>query len=75
MDAKCEAEVQGESVYRWYFEEINGLTVCKQSFVIFLPRTGQFYLSHTATVTIFKLVGNGKDLTVTSGGNDAHLWL
>jgi hypothetical protein len=25
------------------------------------------------TIKIFKLVGNGKDLTVTSGGNDAHL--
>jgi hypothetical protein len=50
MDAKGEAEVQGESVYKWCFEEINGLTVCKQSCVIFLPRTGQFNLSHTATV-------------------------
>jgi hypothetical protein len=26
------------------------------------------------TITIFKLVVNGNDLTVTSGGNDAHLW-
>jgi hypothetical protein len=25
------------------------------------------------TVTIFKLVGNGNDLTVTSSGNNAHL--
>jgi hypothetical protein len=29
------------------------------------------------TVTIFKLVGNGNDLTVTFGGKDAiaHLWV
>jgi hypothetical protein len=49
----------------------NDLTISFLKSVLFFQAGNE----NTVTVTIFKLVGNGNDLTVTSGGNDAHLCL
>jgi hypothetical protein len=54
MDAICEAEVQGESVYKLMFEENKRMNRVQTVVCNFSTTDGTSNLSHTSTITYFR---------------------